>query len=168
MALAPPSERLGQSLAYTVFIAEDTFEDVAKFVIGVLGTGRRMTKIRRYVSERDRPGSLEVKTSLRLEVEPGPGWKLGGQSNPEGKSLGVRLEPGIEGFGFGYYLNDEQATEAQVRMRYRRMDKPINVTYVAVEGTPGEYRHTDRIFITEYNQHGVCTETTIAFEDHRA
>lgn len=176
-------QRLGRyGLAANVWVAYDNVDTIADHVLGLIGTGRRMTVIRRYLnlrrSEDNRErveavtsGELDVKTGLYVGSEaeyrkPIDRWS---QSNPVGKGLHIHLSPGIEGFGFGAY-EYENPTEERAAERYNGKDGTVfnrreDVTRIRTSGEPGYPRHTDRIVIETWNQHGVGIETTIAFED---
>lgn len=179
--MLPLAERLSTRDSL-VFVAMDTVDALADRVLGIFGEGREVTRIHTYRhtvpkdptdAQRENRGlqSLTVVTGLRLatldEVHgPIKRWE---SVSPVGKGLHIYLSPGLlEGFGFGAY-EYESATEEQVIARYHShvagdtYSRRRNLTVVEIDGWPGSPNREDRIRIEHWNDHGVCSETLIAF-----
>lgn len=166
-------QRLHMGLAANVWVAMDNIDTITDHVLGVLGTNRHMTKIHRYVEQKGHTlvstGQLEVETGLHVKVQlpgdyqaPIDRWR---QADPEGAGLVVRLDRGLlSAFGFSAH-HYQNPTEKRARERYHGNYRRENVTMVRVDGEPGNPRLTDRIVIESWNERGVGTETTVAFED---
>lgn len=161
--LLPAVERLGQ-IAYGVYVAPDNFDVVADYLTGIVGTGRRMTLISRYLTRPNDP-LRDVHTSLRQSTETRypDGIERWTQRRPVGHHFVVHLDPGIHAFGFSVY--DGDVPDETAARRIASSDDPRHITLVQVQGDPGDPSTADRIRIVHWNSYGVATETTIAFEE---
>ncbi|GAB2732999.1 hypothetical protein [Nocardioides pakistanensis] len=160
--MLPIQERLACRDA-TVFVASDSFDALAERVLAIVGTGRRMTLVQRYLDTEGRARSLDIHTSLRLDDVPDGGVERWSRTDSlAGRGLHVHLAPGIHGFGFAAY--DRDGTESDVARRYHA-DRPRNVTVARVDAWTDSPSREDRIEIERWNDHGVCRVTTVAFEE---
>lgn len=164
---ATVTERM-QHRDFTVFVAPDTIEALVAHVLGLLGEGREMTMIKRYRSNEsaeDRGlSTVQILTGMRVADQSEynvPVVDRWAQKDPVGQGLHVRLSPGINGFGFGVYDKDV-ASEAEARGRYHSEHRR-ELTVVRCAGWPGQPTREDRIEIEDWNDHGVCEDTIVAF-----
>lgn len=81
----------------------------------------------------------------------------------------MHLQPGIHTFSIGAY--EHEGTEEQKRARYWAY-KPedtfstrTDITKITVDGWPGNPSRNDTITIERWNQHGVCEDIIIVFDD---
>ncbi|RKR92727.1 hypothetical protein BDK92_7205 [Micromonospora pisi] len=142
----------------TAMVALDTIAPLTTRVRSFLAHGRRITLTKRYTYE-DSPPEVTVGLALNaVDV-----WK-----QPDAAGFTVRLKPGIlVQFGMAAYASDGDVTEQAAWARYHAdTDRRRNMTRVDITGglpDDGPARD-DRIAIRAWNQHGVCTETVVAFD----
>lgn len=149
------------TVAFVTFMTVDV---LARKMIGIIGN-RRMTKVRRYLG--DSAGTTDVMAGLYLDHR---GFS-DAITHCLARSVGVHLTRrggAIEGFGFSLDRDDE--TEAEVRERYHHpekhwMGRREEITLVELDGWPGSPQRTDRIRIETWNKHGVGQEVIIVFDD---
>lgn len=179
--MLPIADRLSLADA-VVFVAMDTVDALADHLLAIVGEGREMTRIHNYrhtvpanptdaQRESRGLGALTITTGLTVATEddvrkPIDRWE---STNPVGKGLHIHLGPRLgEGFGINAYEH-ESPTEDEVRRRYNAhvpgdvYSRRRNLMRVAVDAWPGHPNRNDRIHIEDWNDHGVCSETIIAF-----
>lgn len=178
-ARQPLAERINSREVHA-FVALDTIDLLADHMTALVGTGRRFTILDQYVG--DKPVSLHAtgyaaKTSLRLSDETcyeGGINRWEQHCAPSGRGVTFHCDPGIVAFGVCAYdmasekhnrTEEEAAAYYWSRKGESVFDRRENVTRVRMDGWPDHPTRTDRIFIEHWNQHGVCHETLVMFEE---
>ena len=159
----PIEKRCGQRDTHA-FVTADTVDPLGQKMVGIIAD-RRMTKMHRYLGEQG--GRPELFPGLRV-------WR-GGFGGPTTirprESVSIRLasqQHRMEGVGFSIGRDGE--TEEQAAERFRHPERQFlgqrrDITYVELDGWPGEPRRDDTIRIEYWNENGVGRETVIAFDD---
>lgn len=182
MTRPPLAERINRADVHA-FVALDTIDLLVDHMVGLIGQNRRFTILDQYLS--DRPTSLHdtgwrAQTSLRLDPETryaGDGahrWEQ--RCFPTGKGVTFYTTPGLGAFGISVYDLDHEkhnrTEEAAAAYYHAHQSNDVfsrrrNVALVRMQGWPGQPSRSDRILIEDWNDHGVCRETLVLFEDHR-
>lgn len=172
----PLAERVGKHDLHA-FVALDTIDLLADHLTAIVGTGRRFSVFDQYVG--DKPLSLwetgyRAKTSLYLSQETRyesgiHRWEQ--RCFPAGKGITFHCDPGIVAWGISAYdlarEKHNRTEDAAAAYYHSRTERRTNVTLVRVDGWPSHPARSDRIFIEHWNEHGVCQETLVMFEEHR-
>ena len=145
-------------------VAADTFDPLVERIRGVLGHDRRMVRIRRYASTTG-ADNLDIRVGLRLDPDLRDGEdpiKVTASTFPgPTRHLDVRLTC-AESFGFSADDRTERALRGRYDQRGKTYDTPV--TAVRIDGWPDSPSRDDRIEIERWNEHRVCSLTTIAFQ----
>lgn len=156
-------ERRCQGGSTRAFVTAETVDLLAEKLVRIIGD-RRMSKMHRYLGQ---AGTPEVRAGLRVDR----GAHSGGVHRRSGQSVAVCLTSqagGLQGISFSIDRDDE--TEGQVAERYHHPDRQWlgqrrNITFVELNGWPGEPNRGDSIRIEYWNDHGVGQETIVVFDD---
>lgn len=146
------------------FVVPETVDLLAKKAIGVIGD-RRISLMHRYLG--DSAGTPRLVTGYRL-------WH-GGLSDPvthtPGHGASVYLRgPGDRGASVRFSVGPHGETEEQARERYQHPEKQFlrqrrEITFVMVQGLPGQPHPEDRLRIETWDETGLGHETIVAFDD---
>lgn len=146
------------------FVAPETVDALGEKMVGVIGD-RRMTKMHRYLGER--PGVPNLFPGLRV-------WS-GGYDGPvqlvPGRAAHVYLASRTHRFqGIGFSIGREDDTELRAASRHSEPEGQFlgqrrDVTFVEIDGRPGERGAEDRIRVEFWNSHGVGQEMIVVFDD---
>jgi hypothetical protein len=146
------------------FVTADTVDLLGQKMIGIIGD-RRMTKMHRYLGEQ--AGRPRLFPGLRM-------WH-GGFGGPvtlrAAQSASISLASPARMFeGIGFSVGRDDETEQQAAERYHQPKKQWlgqrrDITFVELDGWPGEPGRDDSIRIEYWNDNGVGQETIVVFDD---
>lgn len=176
----PPFAVRAGSGHLTAWVGSDNIAALSDHVEAIVkgkDSTRRLTIISRYRHGNDTGEDkglvgTSCKTGLTLDRDVDPAYgpiERRTQARPAGQSITFHLTPGIEAFGFSAYDND--GTEEDQRARYWAYDPTDvfsarrNIVKVVIDGWPGSPSRNDKIQIEHWNDHGVCKDTIILFDD---
>lgn len=145
------------------FVTPETVDLLADKLIGIIAD-RRMTKMHRYLGDRDNRPRLFP--GLRVDRR---AYGDGVNRRP-GQSVSVYLASqarGLEGVGFSAW---DEEPEEKVAHRYRHPEEQWlgqrrDITFVELHGWPGSAGREDSIRVEYWNEHGVGQETLLVFDD---
>jgi hypothetical protein len=156
----PNPDRIRTDYHVTAMVALDTFDLIAERVRRLLSHDRRMSMTQRYTWTGNSP-DLHVGLAV-FDIQQGTDW------------FHVRLEPGLQGFGFAGYAHDGNTTEAESWKRYHAgkheskdfFERRRDMTLIELTGgrEQDDPSRDDRIVIHAYNRDGVCDERVIGFD----
>lgn len=157
---------------FWALLAADTFDPVVERITAMLSHDRRMVRIDRTVNKKG-ADDLRIHVGLRLDTEtPNLRGELDGgisvSTTTSPRETGplrhfeARLGPGFHNFGFTV----DGRTEDQMRPLYDRRgenyDAPVD--RIHIDGWPNSPSRDDSIEIERWNEHRVCTLTTVVFQ----
>jgi hypothetical protein len=159
-----PIEKRCRQRNTNAFVVSVTVDLLAEKMVGIIGD-RRMTKMHRYLGEQT--GTPRLFPGLRVWH----GGYGGAVNHRQGVGASVALASQTRSFEIvGFSIDRDGETEEQVRERYHHPEKQWlgqrrDITFVELDGWPGEPGREDSIRVEYWNQHGVGQETLIVFDD---
>lgn len=145
---------------FTSVVCDGTFKPITQRIQAMLAHERRMVLIERDINT-DGADILKIETGLHLDTAWGEPIEF--SAHEYGRSMTLHLTPGIHRIAISA---PKGSTEKDMRMRYAQRGEIRHqpVTYVRLDGSPTTPGRNDFIEIEKWNDHGVGTLATIAFQ----
>lgn len=160
MPMAPITKR-AQEHRMVAFVASDTIEAIIARIEPMVRSGRRMTLMRRYLSDSDTPPDLRTGLTLDSNARNG-GVEIRRQDNPKGAYISVLLTH-VSHFGLSAY--DSDGDEEAVRARYMGEEQQRrNCERIEITGGLWGHGKEDQIVLTRFGEYGVGEQVVLAFD----